>query len=113
MSEARGFAEERQMKHYYPLVELAEAHVNAARSDTEKAIGNFKRAEELGLEMQMRGLVLQSRAGAARVLSTSGRTAEADTKIQEARAMIDEIAGLFQDSSLRDSFVRSATARFI
>lgn len=110
-SKARDFAEERGMKHFYPLVELAEAQVNAAQGDTEKAVENFQRAEELALEMQMRGMVLQARGGAAKVLSTSGRTAEADTKVQGARAMIDEIAGLFQDSNLRDSFVNSANSR--
>lgn len=58
--------------------------------------------------MKMRPLVWQAHAGAAQLLAAMGRAAEADAKRQAARAMIDEIAGLFEDDNLRAAFVESA-----
>ncbi len=69
------------------------------------------RLEELALEMQMRPLVWQARAGAAQVLAMLGRHGEAEAHRREARAMIDQIVGLFQDEKLRAMFVESATRR--
>jgi hypothetical protein len=40
-----------------------------------------------------------------------GRTAEAAAALQGARAMIDEMAGLFKDSKLRDQVVASASRK--
>ena len=109
--EAREFAEERAMKHLYPLIGFADAQVSAARGEAEQALEQFIRAEELALEMQMRPLVWQARAGAALALSASGRDGEADVKRRAAQAMIDEIAGLFEDEKLRTMFVEGATKR--
>ena len=108
---ARGLAEAVQMKQFYPLVEFAEAQVSAARGDMERALEGFATAEQLALEMGMRPLVWQARADAAQVLSASDRASDAEAKRAEARAMIDEIAGLFQDDDLRTKYVNGATSR--
>ena len=111
VQEAREFAEERAMKHLYPLIAFADAQVSAARGEAERALEQFTLAEELALEMQMRPLVWQARAGAAQALSASGRDGEADEKRRAAQAMIDEIAGLFEDEKLRAMFVEGTTQR--
>ena len=109
--EAREFVDERMMQHLYPLVALAEAHVLAAQGETEQALDSFARGEELALKLQMRPLVWQARAGAAQTLSALGRKDEAHTKRQEARAMIHEIAELFEDAKLRGMYLQGATAK--
>jgi hypothetical protein len=58
--------------------------------------------------MTMRPLAWQARAGAARSLVALGRADEAERKQREARAMIDEIAGLFEDEAMRAMFVAQA-----
>ena len=109
VSGARGLAEASSIKHLYPFVAFADGQVAAARGEGERALEHFEKAEELAAALQMRPLVWQSRAGAAQVLSSLGRTSDADAKIEGARSMIAEIAGLFQDESFRGKFLESAT----
>ena len=99
------------MRHFYPLVAFAGAQISAVRGETEPALEKFSQAEHLALEMRMRPLVWQVRAGAAQALAASGRSAEADARRHQARAMIDEIAGLFQDDGLRNQYVESTTRK--
>jgi tetratricopeptide (TPR) repeat protein len=109
--EARTFVAERAMKHLYPVVAFTDAQVSTARGDPERGLEHFAHAEALALEMTMRPLVWQARAGAAGVLSALGRADEAEAKRREARAMIDEIAGLFEDDTMRALFVESAVRK--
>ena len=106
--EAREFTEERGMKYLYPLVDIADASVSGARGETERALENLAHAEKVALEMRMRPAVLAARVVSARLMATAGRTEEAEAKIQEARMMVDEIAGLFEDETLRGLYVQSA-----
>ena len=99
------------MKHFYPLVALAEGRVNVARGQMEQAMENFTRAEDQALDMQRRPSVVLARAGALQVLGSLGRTSEAETQRQRARAMIDEIAGLFDDEKLRGIYLQSAVKK--
>ena len=99
------------MKHLYAFVAFAGAQVSAAQGRWEQALDSFTRAEEQALRMQMRPLVWQARAGAAQVLSGAGRTSKAEAKRAEARHMVDEIAGLFNDEKLRGTFLESATSK--
>lgn len=111
IEEARQYVEERRMQHFYPPLALAEAFVRASTGDSSTALKQFNRAEQLALQMGMRPVVLQARAGQAQVLAAMGRTAEAAAALQGARAMIDEIAGLFKDSKLRELFLASANRK--
>ena len=90
---------------------MAEALVLAAQGQAEQALDSFARGEDLALRLQMRPLVWQARAGATPALCGLGRKDEAHTKRQEARAMIHEIAGLFEDTKLRGMYLQGATAR--
>lgn len=111
VDEARALVEERAMKQWYPLVADAAAQVSFARDEAERAWEHYARAEALALEMAMRPSVWQARAGAAKALHALGRASEADAKLREARAMIDEIAALFEDEKLRAAFVESAARK--
>jgi len=111
IGEARTFAEECTMEWTYPWIALTDGLVSATRGELKPALESFGRAEELALQMKMRPIVWQARAGAAKVLEALGRTDEANVSRLEARAMVDEIAGLFQDEHLRAMFVESASGR--
>lgn len=107
ISEARVYTEERAMKNFYPLLAMADAWLNLARGEREQALADFTRAEELATPMNMRPLLWQARAGAAQVLAALGRHDEAEAKRREARAMVEEIANLFSDETLRAQFVEN------
>ena len=77
VQEAQEFVDERAMKHFYPLLSLANAQVRLASGDPTGALASFNRADDLAGEMGMRPLAWQSRAGAAQVLSALGQEKEA------------------------------------
>ncbi|MCZ6892176.1 MAG: AAA family ATPase [Chloroflexi bacterium] len=111
VQEARGFAEERHMKHFYPLLALAEGQISTTDGEMEAALESFSRAEALALEMCMRPLVVQARIGAGQILSATGRTSELEEKRHKSQQMIDEIADLFQDDKLRAMYIESAAEK--
>ncbi|MCI0844688.1 MAG: AAA family ATPase [Chloroflexi bacterium] len=111
IQEAKDFAEERKMKHFYPLLALVGANLSLARGDSSEALEFFERAESLALEMGMRGFAWQASAGAAGVLSESGRSEEASAKKAKSVAMVHEIAGLFQDESLKAMYLEGTLAK--
>ena len=111
IQEAKAFAEERAMKHFYPLLALANANLSLARDDSEMALESFERAEILALDMGMRGFAWQASAGAAGVLTASGRSEEGAAKKAKAVAMVHEIAGLFQDDSLRAMYLEDTLVK--
>ena len=69
VEEAREFVEDRQMKHFFPLIALAEAQVTAAEGKSPLALEHLTRGERLALEMRMRPKVLQARLGAVQLLA--------------------------------------------
>ena len=111
VQEARGFAEERHMKHFYPLLALAEGQISTTDGDMDAALESFSRAEALALEMGMRPLVVQARIGAGQILSATGRTSELEEKRHKSQQMIDEIADFFQDDKLRAMYIESAAEK--
>lgn len=111
IQDAKTFAEERSMKHFYPLLSLAGANLSLARDDSSGALTSFEKAESLALDMGMRGFAWQASAGAAGVLAASGRSDEAAAKKAKAVAMVNEIAGLFKDESLRAMYLEGTLAK--
>ena len=111
VEEARGFIEERKMKHFYPLVALAAGQVAATGGDLHKALDHLVRGERLALDMQMRPMVLQLRLAAAQVLDGSGLPDEAAAKRAAARDTIEEIGGLFESPEMRQSYLESASKK--
>ena len=105
--EARAFAEEKAMKHFYPLIHLVDAQVSLASGDPAKGLESFDRAEELAMEMGMRPFVWQARGG-AQVLAGMGQDAQAAAKRSGALTMINEIAGLLEDENFRSMYLEDA-----
>lgn len=106
--EAKEFTEERSMRHFYPLMSIADAQVSLASGDSAGALQFFGRAEELALEMGMRPLAWKARAGAAQVLASLNREEEAAAKRSGALSLIHELAGLFEDQDFRSMYLEEA-----
>ncbi len=106
--QARGLAEAAEMRHYYPYLALTEAGIRSAQGQAEQAMASFALAEELGLEMGLRPVVMDAREGWAQLLAASGRTEEAENKSAEARHVADDITALFGNDALRAKYLASA-----
>ena len=111
VQEAQGFADERAMKHFYPLLSLADAQVRLASGDPGGALASFNRADGLAAEMGMQPLAWQARAGAAKVLPVLGRDAEASEKRAGSLSLIKEIGGLIEDQRLRSLYLEDAVKK--
>jgi ATP/maltotriose-dependent transcriptional regulator MalT len=109
--EARQYVEERSMKYFYPAVAITEAQISLARGNFDNALAQFKNTEVLAQSMLMRPAIWQARAGAAQALSALGRSDEAAELQHDALAMIDEIAGLFSDDTLRTLYLKNVTCK--
>ena len=109
VAEALAYVEAREMKAFYPLVTLTDGHVCAARGEHKRALNLFKRAEELATPMIMRPTIWQAQASAAKALSALGQQDAAELQHQHAQTTINQIAALFQDQSLRETYLQTAT----
>lgn len=109
--EARQYAQEHSMKDIMPLVEIAEGHIQEAKGDCEGALAHYTEAEKLSMGMGMRPAVMQARASAAQALDKLGRHEEAHTKLEDARAMAQDIASLFKNESYRETFLGSVRGK--
>ena len=107
VQEAREFVDERAMKHFYPLMALAQAQVSLALGESLQGRENLNRAETLALEMGMKPWAWQAQAGAAGVLASLDRPQEAAAKRSAALGTVNEIAAQFEDQALRSMYLES------
>ena len=108
LAEAKTFAMTHGLQYIYPLVAHAEGRVAEGRGDAAGALAAFERAEQLALDLELRPIIWQARANAARALAALGRMAEAEAQRAAAQMMVDEIGGLFADPDLREKFLEQA-----
>lgn len=109
--EARAYAQERGMRHIYPLTTLIEGKVLLARGEIEASLQALEQAEREALLLGMRPIVWQARAAAAEALEVVGQNEQAEEKRAAARAMVEEIAALFQNQDLREAYLRNALGK--
>jgi class 3 adenylate cyclase/tetratricopeptide (TPR) repeat protein len=109
--QARTFAEEHGTRQYIPLIEFVAGEAAVVLGDLDGALQTFAVAEARASAMQMRPILWQAQASAARVLWQRERPGEARAKLEAARATIDEIAALFGDVELRRLFADTAAAK--
>ena len=109
--EARAFAEERQMRYLYPLTSLVRGKVLLARGEIEASLENLERAEEEARSLGMRPYVWQAQVAAAEALEAAGLVEQAESRRAQAKAMAEEIAGLFEDQELREAYRRNVLAK--
>jgi class 3 adenylate cyclase/tetratricopeptide (TPR) repeat protein len=106
--EALAFAQEKEMRHMYPLTHLTIGKVQASQGEVDAALASFGRAEEKAMALNMRPYVWRSQVAAAESLELAGRTEEAQVKRDSARAMVQDISGMFTDEELRSTYLTSA-----
>jgi tetratricopeptide (TPR) repeat protein len=82
--------------------------VHYAKGDYEGAIEDFSRADVSALEMDLRPIIWQARANAAKALEISNQNGLAQGKRSQALETIDEIKNLFEDQELRNKFAINA-----
>jgi len=112
VDEAHRYIEERQMKHFYPMVAFAAGEVARAQGDVERALQNYRHAEELAQSMQMRPLLVQIRLTAMQVLQATSRKDEAQAQLMAAHQVVDEMVAQFTDETLRSAYLASTTHMF-
>jgi class 3 adenylate cyclase/tetratricopeptide (TPR) repeat protein len=109
--EAFAFAEQYGLRHLVPPVRLTAGRVLAAAGRHEEALVQFAIAEEAARDMEQRPLLWQTLAAAGRSLTALGRNLEAADKEDQTRAVLNDIAGLFEDEEMRAAFRESAERR--
>ena len=107
LAEARAFVEERAMTNLIPRITVLEARLSAARGEADRALTLFAQAEALAFEMGLRPVVSQARQGAAQILRDRDRAHEAEVKRRAAEAMLNEMAALFTDETLRALYLEN------
>ena len=108
VAEANAFAMTHGMQFIYPLVAQAAGRVAAARGDQAGALAAFEQAERLAQPLELRPIIWQARAQAARALAALGRLAEAEAQRAAAHRMVDEIGAQLADPDLREKFLQQA-----
>ena len=111
LREARALIQQHAMKNFEPLLLNAEAKLHRASGDLEEALALLLRAETLAREMGLRPLVWRSASAAAAILAELNRDGEAEEKRRSAQAMIEEIAAIFEDSTLSQKFIDNAQSQ--
>jgi ATP/maltotriose-dependent transcriptional regulator MalT len=111
IEEARDYAEERGMRQFYPLIALIQGKVQVACGEIESGLESLDRAVSLAGSLDMRPTVWKAFAAASEALFAAGRDGEAKVKSEAARAVIQEIAGLFKDPDLRAAYLENALGK--
>jgi class 3 adenylate cyclase/tetratricopeptide (TPR) repeat protein len=107
------FAAENGMRHHEPLAFLMRGRAHLAMGESTQAMDDFERAASLANELGFRPLLWQARLEIARALSADGLPELAQASLDQARLVIDGIAGLFQEDDLRQGYLDSAIHRLI
>lgn len=107
VEQAREFLQARRMAYYVPQVELAGGKLAQARGETDSALAFLRKAEESAATMDMKPLMLQAMAIAARILSDLGRDREAAEKREAALNLASEIGSLIKDDELRGLYLEA------
>jgi len=105
LGEARTYAEERGMRHFYAPIALAEAQMATAQGDHRGALAACDRAQATAQELELRPALLAAHLAAAQALAALGRAAEAAVRLTLARAVADDIAAGIDDPDMRAKYL--------
>jgi hypothetical protein len=95
------------MRYHYPLTALVEGQVLAARGEHERGLEALERAEKEALALGMRPIVWQARLARSSALAAVEQMDRARQERAAARAIVQEIAGLFKEETLREAYLQS------
>jgi ATP/maltotriose-dependent transcriptional regulator MalT len=107
IAEAYAYVEQQEMQHLHPLIHLVRGQVQVAQGNSEAALSSFAESESLAQNMKLLPTVWQAQTRTAQVLTTLGRTDEANAKQRQAQEITQQIAALFQDEKLRELYLES------
>jgi class 3 adenylate cyclase/tetratricopeptide (TPR) repeat protein len=99
------------MQHLYPFTSLVLGQMLVAAGDYKAGLEVLKRAEAEAASLEMRPILWQARQEMARAWEMLGKADQAGAKRDEARAVVKEIAGLFEDPTLRPAYLENAGAK--
>ena len=108
--DAQAYVEERQMRHFYPLIAFTEGRVLAAAGEEEQAVDALAQAAAQADALGMRPIGWQARLHAARILAGTGESEAAAAQKAEAQTFIDAIADDFRNPELAAAFRAHAAA---
>jgi len=91
-----------------PLTWLTLGKLLATRGESTAALEAVDNAESAAAKLEMRPIVWQSRLTAAGILESLSDEEAARAKRAGARVVVEEIAGLLQDDTLRTAYLESA-----
>jgi class 3 adenylate cyclase/tetratricopeptide (TPR) repeat protein len=106
--QAHDYAEEIDLCYILPFTHLTRGKVLAAKGEVDASLAALNTAETMATEMEMRTVLLDALIEAAVVYDQSGHVDAARQKRDEARAVVEDIAGFFEDETLREAYLASA-----
>jgi len=109
--EAYKYVNEKSLRHLEPEVGLAAGRVFAAREDLNSASEHLDAAYAAADRMGMRPIAWQILLELSKVNTRIGQPIEADSYLQNAYHVVDEIALGINDSDLRNQFYRTANTQ--
>jgi class 3 adenylate cyclase/tetratricopeptide (TPR) repeat protein len=114
--EAVTYAEERSMLYLYPFLyliygKMLVARADPARRDLEAGMEKLAHSEKHAQELGLKPVTWQAKAAMASALASSGKMEQVEQKLDEAKAVVLDIAGQFEDAHLRQAYERSTSAK--
>jgi class 3 adenylate cyclase len=108
LEEGRTFTEEKAMKQYLPFMDLGEGQLKILEGNANEALAAFEKARDGAVALGFWPLAWQSAAHAAEIQDNIGQPDAASQTRDEARGWVNDIAGRFEDPSLRQLYLDSA-----
>jgi class 3 adenylate cyclase/tetratricopeptide (TPR) repeat protein len=106
--DALSYARKRKMLHMMPIVNLALGKALAALERYDEALTAFEESEKSASSLAMRPDVWKAQLAAATVLEQTGQVSEARVKRNSAKTVVEEIAGVFADETLKSAYLEAA-----
>src|SRR3990172_1771212 len=88
VEQAQAYAQERAMRHQYPLIALIAGQVRLARGEVEQSLASFQQAVTDARVLNMRSMLWQAYNWEAQALVAAGRDDQARARRDQARAEV-------------------------
>jgi class 3 adenylate cyclase/tetratricopeptide (TPR) repeat protein len=95
------------MQDMYPFTSLVLGQMLLAAGDCKASLETLKQAEAEARALEMRPVLWQASLEMAKALDRLGEADQAETMRNQARAVAEEIAGLFADPALRQAYLEN------
>jgi class 3 adenylate cyclase/tetratricopeptide (TPR) repeat protein len=99
------------MQHLYPFTSLVLGQMLLGAGDWKASLETLQRAEAEARALEMRPILWQASLEIAKALDRLEKADQAEAKRDEAREVVEEIAGLFEDQELRQAYLENSGAK--